>query len=102
MHLEGDRCDEHRGKKKKNESGGKNLGSAPKVRCGGWVWRLVTFDGGDGGGREGRMVAQPVPGRPCVSSPPFSLSGTRSSLSDPRPIRGGHSRASSKPLGYGV
>ena len=86
MHLEGDRRDEQRGKKKKNESGGKNLGSAPNGRCGGWVWRAVTFDGGDRGGREGRMVAQPVPGHPCASSPPFSLSGTRSSLSDPRPI----------------
>ena len=49
MHLEGDRHDEQRGKKKKNESGGKNLGSTPNGRCGGWVWRVVTFDGGDGG-----------------------------------------------------
>ena len=53
MHLEGDRRDEQRGKKMKNESGRKNLGSAPNGRCGGWVWRLVTFDGGDGGGGRG-------------------------------------------------
>ena len=63
MHLEGDRHDEQRGKKKKKK---------------------------------------PVPGRPCASSLPFSLLGTRSSFSDPRPIRGGHSRASGEPLGYGV